>query len=563
MWERVRRWTAAIAAAFLAWTFVAASSDPAEARRYRGYGHSHFRHAGFHYGSHHRIKRYVYFRRYARRHVASAQVSRDNGAMVGQGAGLAAIVVDANSGRVLYGRNEREQRHPASVTKVMTLYLLFEQLERGRLRLDSPLMISSHAASRAPSKLGLSPGETIEVEDAIKALVTKSANDIAAAIAENIGGDEDSFARTMTAKARQLGMRDTYFANASGLPDSRQLTTAQDLAVLGRAIQDRFPRYYRYFSTHVFAYGGAMHRNHNHLLGRVEGMDGIKTGYTRASGFNLLTSVRRGGRHIVAVVLGGRTAGARDHAMASLIEERIADATSTRTAHAITEEQPSERAELEPIPVAQRDEEPREEEQPAPPPRSARAAFAARLALAAPSSAPLAPPATIPTPARVEKARPAFVSGVQKRAPEPVDRKVRLAQRGRALVAAVDGSTAHAGSRSTRTESPSATTPSTLRRAGGAPGQMAKVESAGRPAGAGWMIQIGATEDADKAHELLSRARSQLRGFPSTAKAFTEKVQKGKETLWRARFAGLEEHSAESACKALKRSGFSCFATKN
>lgn len=554
VWERVRRWTAAIAAAFLAWTFVAASSDPAEARRHRGYGHSHYRHVGFRYGHHHRVKRYVHFRRYARR-----QVARDNGAMLGHGAGLAAIVVDANSGRVLYGRNEREQRHPASVTKVMTLYLLFEQLERGRLRLDSPLMISSHAAAQAPSKLGLSPGETIEVEDAIKALVTKSANDIAVAVAENISGDEDSFARAMTAKARQLGMRDTHFANASGLPDSRQLTTAQDLAVLGRAIQDRFPRYYRYFSTHVFAYGGAMHRNHNHLLGRVEGMDGIKTGYTRASGFNLLTSVRRGGRHIVAVVLGGRSAGARDRAMADLIEERIADATSTRTAHAITEESPSERDELEPIAVAQRDEEPREEEQPAPPPRSARAAFAARPALAA-----FAPPAPIPAPERVERARPAFVPGVQKRvAEQPVDRKGRLAQRGRALAAAVDGSTSHAASRSARTESASATTPSALRRAEGGASQMAKAESTGRPTRAGWMIQIGATEDPDKAHELLSRARVQPRGVPSTAKAFTEKVQKGKETLWRARFAGLEEQSAESACKALKRSGFSCFATKN
>jgi len=551
VWEHVRRWTAAIAAAFLAWTFVAASSDPAEARRHRGYGHSHYRHAGFRYGHRHRVKHHVHFPRHGRRHVARA-----DGAMVGHGAGLAAIVVDANSGRVLYGRNEHEQRHPASVTKVMTLYLLFEQLERGRLRLDSPLMISSHAAAQAPSKLGLSPGETIEVEDAIKAVVTKSANDIAVAIAENIGGDEDSFARTMTAKARQLGMRDTHFANASGLPDSRQLTTAQDLAVLGRAIQDRFPRYYRYFSTHVFAYGGARHRNHNHLLGRVEGVDGIKTGYTRASGFNLLTSVRRGGRHIVAVVLGGRTAGARDHAMASLIEERIADATSTRTAHAIAEEPQSERAELEPIAVAQRDEETQEEEQPAPPPRGARAAFAARLALA--------PPAPIPTPERAERARPAFVPGVQKRvAEQPVDRKGRLAQRGRALAPAVDGSTSHAASRSARTESSSATTPSTLRRAEGGASAMAKAESSGRPARAGWMIQIGATEDADKAHELLSRARGQLRGFPSTAKAFTEKVQKGKETLWRARFAGLEEQSAESACRALKRSGFDCFATKH
>ena len=265
--------------------------------------------------------------------------------------GVAAIVVDGNSGRTLFAVNENQPRHPASVTKVMTLYLLFEQLEKGRLRLNSPLMISQHAAAQAPSKLGLQPGETIEVEHAIKAVVTKSANDIAVAIAENIGGDEDSFARMMTNKAHALGMHGTHFANASGLPNSEQITTAHDLAVLGRAIQDRFPHYYRYFSTHTFAYRGAVMRNHNHLLGQVEGMDGIKTGYTAASGFNLLTSVRRGGHHIVAVVLGGATAGARDRYMANLIEDHIDDGAGVRTAAAITEDQPAERvAAIEPEP---------------------------------------------------------------------------------------------------------------------------------------------------------------------------------------------------------------------
>ncbi len=265
--------------------------------------------------------------------------------------GVAAIVVDGNSGRTLFAVNENQPRHPASVTKVMTLYLLFEQLEKGHLRLDSPLMISQHAAAQAPSKLGLQPGETIEVEHAIKAVVTKSANDIAVAIAENIGGDEDSFARMMTNKAHALGMHGTHFANASGLPNSEQITTAHDLAVLGRAIQDRFPHYYRYFSTHTFAYRGAVMRNHNHLLGQVEGMDGIKTGYTAASGFNLLTSVRRGGHHIVAVVLGGATAGARDRYMANLIEDHIDDGAGVRTAAAITEDQPAERvAAIEPEP---------------------------------------------------------------------------------------------------------------------------------------------------------------------------------------------------------------------
>ena len=330
---RLRHGKAALVALMAVLAFVLATAGVAEARRHGG-GHKRH-HMVFRHSSHHHV-RHAGVRR-GRHHVASL---RSGGGVENEPppSSVAAIVVDANSGRVLFSKGENELRHPASVTKVMTLYLLFEQLEKGKLRLDSPLMVSSHAAAQAPSKLGLAPGETISVENAIKAVVTKSANDIAVAVAENIGGDEDSFAQMMTDKAHALGMRRTHFANASGLPNSEQITTAHDLAVLGRAIQDRFPHYYRYFSTHVFAYGGAQHRNHNHLLGRIEGVDGIKTGYTRASGFNLLTSVRRGGHHIVAVVLGGRTAGARDHYMASLIEQHVAGGATTRTARAVTEE---------------------------------------------------------------------------------------------------------------------------------------------------------------------------------------------------------------------------------
>lgn len=182
----------------------------------------------------------------------------------------AAIVVDANSGRVLHAVNENALRHPASLTKVMTLYMLFEQLERGKYRLDSEIPISSHAASRPPTKLGLRPGQTITIDDAIKAVVTRSANDIATAIGEAIGGDEETFADLMTRKARSLGMSRTHFANASGLPDPDQVTTATDLAILGRAIQERFPRYYGYFQTHTFYYGRQAIRNHNRLLGSVE-----------------------------------------------------------------------------------------------------------------------------------------------------------------------------------------------------------------------------------------------------------------------------------------------------
>ena len=191
----------------------------------------------------------------------------------------------------------------------------------------------------APSKLDLRPGQTIAVEDAIKALVTKSANDVAVVVAEAIGGDEDSFAEMMTRKARAIGMSRTVYANASGLPNDEQVTTARDQSLLGRAIQDRFPRQYRYFATSSFFYRGHAIRNHNRLLGRVAGVDGIKTGFIRKSGFNLLTSVRRGNRHLVAVVLGGTSGGARDARMRDLIEAHIEEGATERTIAKITEGQ--------------------------------------------------------------------------------------------------------------------------------------------------------------------------------------------------------------------------------
>ena len=241
---------------------------------------------------------------------------------------FSAIVVDAKAGKVLYAVDAKERRHPASLTKVMTLYLLFEQLERGAITMDTRIPVSAHAASMAPTKLGLDPGDTIAVSDAIKAVVTQSANDMAVAIAEEIGGSEDAFAEMMTRKAHALGMNDTHFVNASGLPDDDQITTAYDLSILARAVQERFPRYYPFFATRSFYYDGMAMHNHNHLLGRIEGLDGIKTGYTRASGFNLMTNVRRDGRQVVAVVMGGSSAGGRDHIMANLIEEHLREAST-------------------------------------------------------------------------------------------------------------------------------------------------------------------------------------------------------------------------------------------
>ena len=250
---------------------------------------------------------------------------------------FASIIVDGNSGATLTSNNADALRHPASLTKIMTLYMLFEKLEQGKLKLDSEMEVSSHASSQSPTKLGLRPGSTLEVEDAIKALVTRSANDAAVVIAEAIAGDEDDFAKLMTRKARALGMTRTVYRNASGLPDDEQVTTARDQSLLGRAIQDRFPKYYRYFSTNVFVYRGRPIRNHNRLLGSVEGIDGIKTGYTRASGFNLVSSIRRGNRHLVGVVLGGRSGGSRDAIMRNLLAENMDKGAPRRTVAAITE----------------------------------------------------------------------------------------------------------------------------------------------------------------------------------------------------------------------------------
>src|SRR5262245_58441421 len=241
------------------------------------------------------------------------------------------IVIDHKTGAVLHAVDADAPRRPASLTKIMTLYLIFEQLEEGKLQLDTPLPVSAWAAIQNPTKLGLRANQTLKVEDAIKGLVTKSANDAAVVVAEAIGGSEREFAQLMTLKARMLGMTNTTYINASGLPAEEQLTTARDQALLGRAIQHRFPLYYRYFATPSFNYLGAEMRNHNSLLGNVRGVDGIKTGYTELSGYNLVSSVRRDDRHIVAVVLGGTSNAARDTRMRQLIEEHIWAASSQRT----------------------------------------------------------------------------------------------------------------------------------------------------------------------------------------------------------------------------------------
>ncbi len=233
----------------------------------------------------------------------------------------AAMVVDADTGKVLFARHADLPRHPASLTKIMTLYMVFEALEQGKLRLDETIPVSRHAAGQAPSSLGLKAGQQVKVEDAIYALVTRSANDAAAALGEAVAGTEYKFSLKMTKRARKLGMKHTTFRNASGLPHRKQVSTARDMVTLARAVRRDFPEYYHYFSVKAFSYGGRKHRNHNKLLASYEGTDGIKTGYIRASGYNLVASVQRGPYRLIGVVFGGKSAGSRDIHMKKILDQ--------------------------------------------------------------------------------------------------------------------------------------------------------------------------------------------------------------------------------------------------
>jgi D-alanyl-D-alanine carboxypeptidase len=479
------------------------------------------------------------------------------------------IVVDANSGAIMQQTNADAIRHPASLTKIMTLYMLFERLEQGKIKLNSELPVSPHAASQAPSKLGLKPGETIQVETAIRAVVTKSANDVAVIIGEALGGDEPSFGRMMTAKARSLGMTQTTYRNASGLPDDDQVTTARDQALLGRAIQDRFPNYYHYFSTKNFAFRGRMMRNHNRLLGAVDGVDGIKTGYIRASGFNIVTSVKRNKRYVVAVVFGGTTASSRDARVRGLIEGHIATASTTRTAPPLAEGTAMAETKL-PVrpPTPARD--PREEAvaavtpaanapslgstEPIKPVAVKTLSVKAGVQMAALSALPSDNRKLMPTPANAASvttvatvkselppAPPGAAPGILGVLPAHDLKPMRAAS----LAPAVE-----------RAPEPAAATGSTVTASNIA-------DHAARSARGGWMIQVGAFPDESNAKERLSTAQTKAKEQLGQADPFTEKVAKGDKALYRARFAGLDKDQAENACKNLKRSEIPCMLLKN
>lgn len=233
----------------------------------------------------------------------------------------ASFVMDASTGKVLHSVNADTRNYPASLTKMMTLFMLFEAIEQKKVNLNTKFRVSRRATWQPPSRLGLKAGSRIRVEDAIYALVTKSANDVATVVAEGLGGTEWEFARAMTKRAHQIGMTRTNFRNASGLPNRRQLSTARDMAKLGNELWKRFPQYYKYFKTKKWTYAGRTYRNHNKLLSKYDGMDGIKTGYIRASGFNLVSSVNRGGHRLIGVVFGGKSGNHRNGIMARILDK--------------------------------------------------------------------------------------------------------------------------------------------------------------------------------------------------------------------------------------------------
>jgi D-alanyl-D-alanine carboxypeptidase len=503
---------------------------------------------------------------------------------------FSSLVIDGNSGEVLQASNADAMRHPASLTKIMTLYLLFEELDAGRIRLDTPLKISAHAAEQAPSKLGLKPGQTIAVEDAIKAVVTKSANDVAVAIAENLAGSEDEFARVMTQKAHAVGMAHTTYVNASGLPDDDQLTTARDLALLGRAIADRFPRYYRYFATPAFVYHGAAMRNHNHLLGAVAGVDGIKTGYTRASGFNLVTSVHRDGRYLVAVVLGGHSAFARDARMRELINSHIRQAALWHTAPPVAERSDETDRQPEPLPAAPA--KARVSSRPDPTPTasvSARAPASSgepihpvMVKTISYRTAPIPTATLAPMPALVPVAARAAAPTPPTAAPTTSASITQPGEGSRTVVvaSAEPGEIAIAGKADPQRTAAKDIAKADIAKADIAMGDIAKADIAkadivkadiAKPepappqahARGGWLIQIGAYDAEAEARQHLSAAQSQAHATLAAAEPFTERVQKGDKALYRARFAGFDRGAAEAACRELKRSDFECMAVKN
>lgn len=451
----------------------------------------------------------------------------------------AAIVIDAASGEVLFSRHADSRRYPASLTKMMTLYLTFEALSQGKVHADDVLTVSQQAAAQPPSKLGLGAGQTITLDDAMRATAVRSANDMAVAIAEHIGGSESRFATLMTAKAQQLGMTQTRYFTANGLPDARQTTSARDQAILARAIMRDFPQYYKYFGLHDWAYNGRSYRNTNGLLPTGNGYDGMKTGYTNASGYNLAASAVRDGRRLITVVLGGRSSASRNAHVAELmdtgfeVERRRSQGESIQIAQAFFEQRGfgvggESLSPSAPVAYASigNDED----------------GIGAESSAVAYTAAPA--PAVLPT--RIT--------------PSPSERSAAASQRAAAQAQAqaqptVPTRRAPANVTAALNGAPSgaAVAPSTTPRRAAPPPAREPARAAARPSGR-WAVQVGAFRDEKVATDWLAEVNRRFRAQFASAE---RNVQTAGD-WYRSRFTGLTEDTAKAACDALSERRVTC-----
>ncbi|MBU1346221.1 MAG: serine hydrolase [Alphaproteobacteria bacterium] len=454
-------------------------------------------------------------------------------AQPGENNRYAAIVVDASTGEVLFARHADSRRYPASVTKVMTLYLTFEALEKGTATLDDVITVSPLAASQPPSKLGLAAGQTIRLDDAMRATAVRSANDMAMAIAEHIGGSQARFASMATLKAEELGMTQTRYVNPNGLPDSRQLTSARDLAILARAVMRDYPQYYSYFGLHDWNYQGREYRNTNGLLHSGNGYDGIKTGFTNASGYNLAASAVRGGKRIITIVLGGRSSVTRNAHVAELmdtgfeVERRRAGGEPIQVAQTFFEQRgfgigvPDTGA---PVAYAALNGAPETEE----------GSASSGLAY---TSLPLPPTVAPPAPEPVRYTRATPVPEAVASPPAPVRRaEVTPASPGD-LTASLNAGVAAA---------------SNLNR-----GAVANPPRPAAPTDR-WTVQVGAFRDETVARDWLTEVNRRFRSQFTAAERSVQSV-----SGWhRSRFTGLSQSAAESACEALAARRVTCMVVR-
>ena len=524
----------------------------------------------------------------------------------------ASFVVDANTGTVLSAQNADEPRFPASLTKMMTLYIAFDLMQQGRLHENTRIKISDTAAAAQPTKLALPPDSDIALIDAVKSLVTLSANDIAIAIAEHIAGSEERFAALMTQKARALGMKATTFKNASGLPNSEQVTTARDMVTLGLRLHDDFPKHYALFAIRDFRYAGRNHANHNTMLNNYEGTEGIKTGYTQASGFNLVASVKRGSKHVVGAVFGGVTASSRNATMRTLLNMAFYKASSVKT-----------RASTTLVARARQIPEPKQEARPQTQVAAANAPAATPAewpAFATPSAVPPAPTAAPPT-VQVELARvrPVLVAPRAARSAGPLaasdtaatltsPQPIRLASASPPATAPTDyrlppiASAASTEAASPRAPaaipSPRRTFTQPLMAVGNTPAATPTAPARGNPpssfqqqaanlvaaqsnrtpaiapratplaaqpaasATSAVEIQIGAYATAAEAERQLSTVRGTAPDLIGNALARTQPTTANGKSLWRARFAGFQASTAGTVCTELRRRQIDCLVAK-